>query len=210
MRALVPIASIAVLSIFAACGPSSGGTSSDGGTGGDWQEDTGGTGSTINSWGGGDNAGAGGITGTGGNGGSQATGGMGGSATGGGAGTGSSACSGATAATVGSNSGDTSTGSSALSSSCVTAGGKEQIFSFVPAASGTLTVTVTPATSADLGVYVFTNCSDESGSELLCANAAAAGVAETGSAPVTSGVEVFIAVDSATDSGAFALDVTVN
>jgi hypothetical protein len=210
VRAVVPIASIALLSAFVACGPGSGSTSSDGGTGGNWHQDTGGTGSTINSWGGGDNAGAGGVAGggpSGGNGGASPS---GGAATGGGAGAGSSACSGATAASLGSNSGDTSSGSSALSASCVASGAQEQVFSFTPAASGTLTVTVTPSGSADLGVYVFTNCSDESGTELLCANAGAAGAAETGTASVTSGVQVFIAVDSPADTGAFTLDVSVN
>jgi len=100
-------------------------------------------------------------------------------------------------------SGDTSSGSGDFAGSCT--GGSlspEALFSYSPASTGALKVTLQSA--KNLGVYVRSSCQDAN-SELGCLDDALAGAAEVLVVPVDMGTAVTIFVDAAkpTDAGAF-------
>ncbi len=104
-------------------------------------------------------------------------------------------CAAATAAQA-SNDGDTTNGTSHFAGSCT--GGslaKEAIFSYMPAQTGTLTLTLQSA--ADLGLYVRSTCDDDK-TELACIDSQIGGTDEVLDVPVTQGVGITIFVDGYT------------
>jgi hypothetical protein len=106
------------------------------------------------------------------------------------------------------NAGDTTAATNSFAGSCTGGGANEQLFSFTPATSGTLHLTLTSA--ADLGVYVRTACVDKA-TELGCADLVAGGSDETLDVAVTMGVPVTIFVDGYTPAqlGPFTLTATL-
>jgi cysteine-rich repeat protein len=133
-------------------------------------------------------------------------------------------CDAAVAAVVGNNLGDTATGSAlfigpdpGIFADCPFAGvggGSEVLFSFTPAATGTMTLTLVSVT--DLGVYVRTTCADDT-TFVGCADAAFPGNpngsedTEVTTVAVTAGVPLTIFADSftAADDGPFTLTIAV-
>jgi cysteine-rich repeat protein len=122
-------------------------------------------------------------------------------------------CTAASLAVLGANSGDTTTGSTSFTgdeaNGClVDTAGREQLWRFIPLASGTLTLTL--ASDADLGVYVRTDC-ESAASTVDCRDLEIAGTVETLEVPVTAATPVFIFVDgfTATDAGPYTLTLAM-
>jgi len=115
-------------------------------------------------------------------------------------------CAAAITATDGANTGDTTTGTAALSSTCG-GGGKEVVYKYTPAATGMLDLTLASAT--DQGLHVRTDCLN-SASEIGCADVELGGTDETLTVPVTSGTPITIVVDAFGDGeeGPFTLTLT--
>jgi hypothetical protein len=101
-------------------------------------------------------------------------------------------CNAATTITLGDTNGNTTPGSAALSSTCG-GGGKELVYTFTPAASGMLNLTL--ASASDQGIHVRTDCLDST-SEIGCADLNLGGTNETLAVPVTNGMAVTITVDA--------------
>lgn len=117
-------------------------------------------------------------------------------------------CSAALPAAIGDTNGDTTTGTSSFTGSCTGSGTNEQVYTFLPAASGTLHLNL--SSQADMGVYVRTSCLDKK-TELGCADVNVGGTDETLDVPVKSGVAVTVFVDGykPTEVGAFTLTATL-
>ncbi|HTJ81614.1 MAG TPA: hypothetical protein VL400_07805 [Polyangiaceae bacterium] len=115
-------------------------------------------------------------------------------------------CAAATAVTDGATNGNTTSGSDAMGSSCG-GGGKEQVYTYTPAATGMLDLTLASAT--DQGLHVRTDCLDGA-SEIGCADSELGGTDETLSVPVTAGTPITIVVDaySPGEEGPFTLTIT--
>lgn len=107
---------------------------------------------------------------------------------------------------AGDNNGDTSMGSSLLSSSCSSGGGLA--FRFTPAASGMATFTL--SSDSDQGVSVRSDCVDVA-SELGCVDDAAGGTDEVLSVAVTQGTTYTVLVQAYLpgNEGLFTLNVNV-
>jgi hypothetical protein len=103
------------------------------------------------------------------------------------------ACTTATAIMIGATTGDTTTGTSSLDSSCQLGGANEKVYTYTPTANGVLTITLSPD-MADLGVFVRTTCSDDM-TEVDCLDDAGAGGDEQISLVVTNGTPITIVVD---------------
>jgi cysteine-rich repeat protein len=120
-------------------------------------------------------------------------------------------CANATVAVLGANMGDTSNGTSVFLSACnIGSDTKEVIYTYTPAASGMLMLTLESAT--DQGMSVRTTCADDM-TELGCADDESGGTNETLSVAVTAGTPVFIIVDGYlfdTDAGPFTLTLAQN
>jgi hypothetical protein len=102
-------------------------------------------------------------------------------------------CAAATPAVLGDNVGTTVGGTSSLSGECT--GGDnspEDVYSFTPGETGTLTLTLTSAT--DQGIYVRADCADPL-AELACRDVGGGGVPEVLFLPVVGGVPLTIVVD---------------
>ncbi len=114
-------------------------------------------------------------------------------------------CAGATTITLGDTNGNTSTGqaTAAMSSTCG-GGGSEIVYTYTPAATGMLNLTLASAT--DQGLHVRTDCLD-SATQIGCADSQFGGTNETLMVPVTSGTPITITVDafSAGEEGVFTL-----
>ncbi len=106
-------------------------------------------------------------------------------------------CQMATALVLGANQGDTSNGPASFDGTCADFDGRERVFSFTPAQSGTLALILTSST--DQGLYVRTICASET-SEIACANTSPAGASESLSFMVQAGVPLTVIVDSANDT----------
>lgn len=122
-------------------------------------------------------------------------------------------CLAATPAVLGPNSGNTTSGPTLFSGSCLAdPETHEQIWRFLPITTGTLNLEL--ASDADFGMYVRTDCASDA-SELDCADfeygGAAGGMPETLSVPVTAGTPVFIFVDgyAAEDVGPYTLTLSM-
>jgi hypothetical protein len=117
-------------------------------------------------------------------------------------------CAAALPAMVGDTLGDTTTGTSSFTGSCTGAGTSEQVYTFLPAANGTLHLNL--ASQADMGVYVRTSCLDKK-TELGCADLNFGGTDETLDVPVKSGVAVTVFVDGfrPAEVGPFTLTATL-
>ena len=104
-------------------------------------------------------------------------------------------------AQLGTNTGDTTQGSTifniASDSQCFSAAtGRSEVWTYVPATGGTLSATVTPGDAdTDPVLYARSACGDPE-SELGCADDGFWGGAETLSVSVSSGVPVFLVVDA--------------
>jgi hypothetical protein len=117
-------------------------------------------------------------------------------------------CAAATVAAIGANTGDTTMGTNSFTGSCTGGGSNEQLFTFTPAASGTLHLVLSSA--ADLGIYVRTTCVDKT-TELGCTDLQLGGDDEALDVPVTSGVPVTVFVDGykPAEYSAFSLTATL-
>jgi hypothetical protein len=117
-------------------------------------------------------------------------------------------CAAALPATVGDTNGDTTAGTNSFTGSCTGAATNEQLYTFLPAADGTLHLNL--SSQADMGVYVRTSCLDQK-TELGCADLNIGGVDETLDVPVKSGVAVTVFVDGyrPAEIGAFTLTATL-
>jgi hypothetical protein len=117
-------------------------------------------------------------------------------------------CAAALPAAIGDTNGDTTTGTSSFTGSCTGAATNEQLYTFLPAADGTLHLNL--SSQADMGVYVRTSCLDKK-TELGCADTNVGGIDETLDVPVKSGVAVTVFVDGfrPTEIGAFTLTATL-
>jgi hypothetical protein len=118
------------------------------------------------------------------------------------------ACATATAIQVGATMGDTTNGTASIDGSCQIPGAKEIVYTFTPASSGFVGVTLSSA--ADLGVHVRTACEDEM-SQIACIDVGLAGDDEHGAFDATMGVPVTIIVDGfeAAESGPFTLTLAL-
>jgi hypothetical protein len=118
------------------------------------------------------------------------------------------ACSAATAATLGSNAGDTTGAPDGMDSGC--SDGGERVFSFTPSTSGSMDLTLSSAT--DQGVSVRSPECAQIGDEVGCVDDFGGGTDETLSVPVTAGTTYFIIVEGyfPGDEGPFTLDIAVN
>jgi hypothetical protein len=107
-------------------------------------------------------------------------------------------CGTSTVAMLGNNMGDTTNGSNTTDGSCQLGGGFEQVYTFTPATTGTVTLTVT--SNEDLGVYVRTSCTDPA-SEIGCADAffPPDNMPEVLTVAATAGVPLTIVVDGYSD-----------
>jgi hypothetical protein len=112
--------------------------------------------------------------------------------------------------TAGDTTGDTTGGTLAFRGSCTPRGdAPEDLYTFTPAAAGTLRITLTSAT--DQGIYVFGDCVEPS-SELACENLLPAGGTATLGVAVSAGTPVFIVVDGYSgpaDAGPYALTLAL-
>jgi hypothetical protein len=119
-------------------------------------------------------------------------------------------CTAATTITVGSTTGNNTTGSAAFRGSCGGSYGTENVYSFTPATTGDLTVTMTPTdTAGDPVLYVRTNCNDDQSEPTGgCVDENFEGEAETVTVPVTSGTPIYIFADSYTP-GPYTLTLSI-
>ena len=117
-------------------------------------------------------------------------------------------CAAALPAMIGNTVGDTTTGTNSFTGSCTGTATNEQLYTFLPAANGTLHLNL--SSQADMGVYVRTSCLDRK-TELGCADLNVGGVDETLDVPVKSGVAVTVFVDGfqPAEVGAFTLTATL-
>ncbi|MEP7120116.1 MAG: hypothetical protein ABJE95_04360 [Byssovorax sp.] len=117
-------------------------------------------------------------------------------------------CAAALPEAIGDTVGDTTLGTNAFTGSCTGSGVNEQVYTFLPAADGTLHLNL--SSQADMGVYVRTTCLDKT-TELGCADVNIGGIDETLDVPVKSGVAVTVFVDGYRPSevGAFTLTATL-
>jgi cysteine-rich repeat protein len=89
--------------------------------------------------------------------------------------------------------GDTSGLAGDLTSTCVSSGSNDAVFTITPTVSGTLRATVYPGGDWNTQLYVRTDCT--AASEIACANNAPSRGLETVTAPVTAGTRYFVIVD---------------
>jgi hypothetical protein len=99
-----------------------------------------------------------------------------------------------TTAVLGANAGDTSTGGFSESAVCIVDSeeAREQVFTYTPAATGTLTLTLSSA--LDLGLSVRTKC-DDATTEVDCLDDHLGGTDEVLTVPVTIGLPIAIIID---------------
>lgn len=102
-------------------------------------------------------------------------------------------------AILGENMGDTSDGSSVISSTCTSGdSNKEKIYTYTPAQTGTLTLVLSSAT--DQGLNARDTCDDDT-SEISCVDLEFGGTDETLDIQVTAGTPITIIVDGYSDFG---------
>ena len=118
-------------------------------------------------------------------------------------------CADTTAAVLGANNGDTTGGTNALNSNCSNPGTPETVYTFTPATTGFMSITLAAAAD-DLGFSVRSDCADIE-TELICADAVLAGEDEIGVIEVVAAEPVTIIVNGfeATDEGPFTLTLAV-
>jgi cysteine-rich repeat protein len=114
-------------------------------------------------------------------------------------------------AILGDNMGDTSDGSSVITSTCTSGdANKEKIYTFTPALTGTLTLTLASAT--DQGLNVRDACDDDT-TEVSCVDIEVGGTDEVLDVQVTAGTPITIIVDgysSFGDAGPYILTLALN
>jgi len=128
-------------------------------------------------------------------------------------------CDGALPITLGTTTGDTTTGTSLFDApvdgtDCPdgAGGGEEVIYEYMPITSGMLTIELTSTSDTDLGIYARTDCEDGS-SQVGCAdlNYGVGNNDESLSIPVTAAVPVTIFIDAyGAAGGAYSLLLTQN
>lgn len=103
--------------------------------------------------------------------------------------------------------GATSGTTSNFAGTCTGSLSAEKVFTVTPPKPGLYTLTATPTGTADLGLYVRSDCADPT-KELACANKNAGGVAETVTVPVdgVSPITLFVDGGKASEAGAFKLE----
>ncbi|MCC7112282.1 MAG: hypothetical protein IT382_23525 [Deltaproteobacteria bacterium] len=107
--------------------------------------------------------------------------------------------------------GDTTGGGALLAGSCSSSGGhtaREDVWQYVPAATGTVRIVATPNGDADIVLYVRTGCADTA-TELDCADIGYGGDAESADIAATEGMPIFIVVDGySSGEGPYTLSIT--
>lgn len=119
-------------------------------------------------------------------------------------------CSAAAPIPLGTTTGDTTAGTMAIRGSCNRDGdAPEDLYTFTPPVTGTLTITLFSAT--DQGIYVFGDCREPS-SELACADLVVGGLPEMLRLDVVAGAPVSVVVDGRSgpaDAGPYELTLTL-
>ncbi len=121
------------------------------------------------------------------------------------------ACMAPPTAVLGNNTGDTTGAANEMASNCVSStDGAERVYTFVPATSGNMTLTLTSA--SDQGISVRSPSCAALGSELDCTDAFAGGTNEVLTQPVTAGTTYYILVEAygAGDEGPYTLNIAIN
>jgi len=119
-------------------------------------------------------------------------------------------CAAPLAASEGSQLGDTAGGGALLEGSCTGSGAREDVWRYLPSATGSLAVTVRPVDSDyDMGVYVRATCATDD-TELACEDTFGNGHVETLVVPAEAGTPIFIFVDGyyGNDLGPYTLTLT--
>lgn len=119
------------------------------------------------------------------------------------------ACTTPLVAVLGPNTGDTTGGTTLLNSSCANPGVAERVYTFIPATTGELTITLA-SPDDDLGFSVRTAC-DDIETEVVCADAELAGTDETATVDVTAATPITIIVQgfATTDEGPYTLTLAL-
>ncbi len=81
---------------------------------------------------------------------------------------------------------------------CAPGAGNDVVYSFAPSVTDTYTVGVTPTTSADLSLYIVTDCSNPAGTCVAGTNANGFDRGESLTHTLTAGIRYFIVVDTPT------------